>query len=386
LKLELFNGYNYTEGTGGDKELTSQKGKGTTESLRRSKFGKTQFIFDLSSFQMQTTDKKWFQGNRIMRNVAELDNDIDSLKDEVTNLVVNYYINRPNYFSYFRKNEVFILPPELAKFKSRRDSFSQSVLFPPGALPVETTAAIVKSTDTTKRNSVVKDISDDKKNVPAEKPKKLSERQKNIKSKWMTKKKNIKKLDKKKPVDIAAVPKPKITDSLIAHRIDSIIAMKPSADHYQKAANEVRQVKSILTNNNSTTDTYNKDKRVYEIQWHRIIANSLACIAMFLIGAPLGAIIKKGGLGIPFLVSIFFFIIFYILNMIGEKWAKQGVISVVTGVWSADFILLIIGLIFLRQARIDARLFDTDFYLVVIDKFRRWMKRKGRVTVKAHAG
>jgi lipopolysaccharide export system permease protein len=115
---------------------------------------------------------------------------------------------------------------------------------------------------------------------------------------------------------------------------------------------------------------------VFLIQWHKILASSFACIAMFLIGAPLGAIIKKGGLGVPFLVSILFFIIYYLLTMTGEKWAKQDIISVQLGVWTADVALFIVGLFFLRQARLDARLFEADFYSVVYDKFKKWLISK----------
>ena len=96
------------------------------------------------------------------------------------------------------------------------------------------------------------------------------------------------------------------------------------------------------------------------------------CIAMFLIGAPLGAIIKRGGLGVPFLISILFFIIYYVLNMQGEKMAKQGIISPMVGIWAADFILLVVGLVFLRQARLDARLFDADAYRVFFERVRQW--------------
>ena len=97
---------------------------------------------------------------------------------------------------------------------------------------------------------------------------------------------------------------------------------------------------------------------------------------MFLIGAPLGAIIKKGGLGVPFLVSIFFFIIYYVFTMQGEKLAKQATIAVPTGVWMADALLFCVGLLFLRQARVDARLFEADFYSVLKDKISRWFLRK----------
>ena len=132
-------------------------------------------------------------------------------------------------------------------------------------------------------------------------------------------------------------------------------------------------------NSNLSIDNFQKELAIFEIQWHKILANSFACIAMFLIGAPLGAIIKKGGLGVPFLVSIFFFIIYYVITMQGEKLAKQETVSVAIGVWVADGILLLVGLIFLRQARIDARLFEADFYSVVMDKIKRWMAEKRRV-------
>jgi lipopolysaccharide export system permease protein len=93
---------------------------------------------------------------------------------------------------------------------------------------------------------------------------------------------------------------------------------------------------------------------------------------MFLIGAPLGAIIKRGGLGVPFLISILFFIIYYLLTMQGEKLAKQGLVSPMVGIWAADVILLMIGVVFLRQARVDARLFDADAYRVFFDRLRQW--------------
>jgi lipopolysaccharide export system permease protein len=137
------------------------------------------------------------------------------------------------------------------------------------------------------------------------------------------------------------------------------------------ALNRVRMAKSQLQNYNTNTDTQISEYKVFRIQWHKIFANSIACLAMFLIGAPLGSIIKKGGLGVPVLVSILFFILYYVLDLMGTKWAKQDVISVPVGVWMANFILFWIGMVFLRQARVDARLFDADFYNVVVDKVKK---------------
>jgi lipopolysaccharide export system permease protein len=75
-------------------------------------------------------------------------------------------------------------------------------------------------------------------------------------------------------------------------------------------------------------------------------------------------------------VSILFFIIYYVIGMQGEKLAKQHTISVIAGVWLADVVLFLIGLFFLKQARRDARLFEADFYSVMLDKVKRRLAPK----------
>jgi lipopolysaccharide export system permease protein len=158
--------------------------------------------------------------------------------------------------------------------------------------------------------------------------------------------------------------------------IDSIFLQRADMSLVDNAASKARSAKNQLENTQANLKDLKADRKVFLIQWHKILASSFACIAMFLLGAPLGAIIKKGGLGVPFLVSILFFIIYYLLTMTGEKWAKQDIISVQLGVWTADVALFIVGLFFLRQARLDARLFEADFYSVVYDKFKKWLISK----------
>jgi lipopolysaccharide export system permease protein len=397
LKLELYNGYHYSEGAGTDQELAGQRGKRkATESLSRSKFSKSQLVFDLSSFKMQTTDKKWFQGNRIMRNLSELQTDVDSMDREVAGQKISYYNGKPSYFTYYRRGEPVVLPQDVIDAKKLNDSLT--------ALKAEkemqahvSNAPVVKEPEAPQKNdSVQKPIEPKQIPVPHTikpanaKPGKIithtsvpNGRDKGQMTNNKGRNRKAKVPEDTKKIGVAYKYKgPKITDSLINARIDSIYTMANDNDALQRATNTARQVKGQISNANSNIDNYTKEIYVYDIQWHKIIASSMACIAMFLIGAPLGSIIKKGGLGVPFLVSILFFIIFYVLNMIGEKWAKQGMVDVFTGVWASDFILLIIGLIFLRQARIDARLFDTDFYLVLLDKFKRWRKEKGFLTRK----
>ncbi len=139
---------------------------------------------------------------------------------------------------------------------------------------------------------------------------------------------------------------------------------------YDKAINKTRNIKNLITASKERVETLRTDSRVYRIEMHQKITFSVACFIMFLIGAPLGAIIKKGGFGVPVLISIVFFILFYVLTITGQKYAKEGVTGLLTGVWMANGILFIFGLFFLRQAYFDSRLFDADVYYIFFGRLK----------------
>jgi lipopolysaccharide export system permease protein len=132
---------------------------------------------------------------------------------------------------------------------------------------------------------------------------------------------------------------------------------------------KTRQIKQEIANKNINTGYHEKQLLGLDIDVGKRYAQALAIFAMFLIGAPLGAIIKKGGLGVPVLVSIVFFVVYFIITMTTEKYAKQGLISPFMGVWTANLVLFGFGVIFMRQASRDAKLFDTDYYRVIIQNF-----------------
>jgi lipopolysaccharide export system permease protein len=354
LKFELFNGYNYTEGATVQREMTGQKSN-KSETLTRYKFYKTQVVFDLSSFKLDRTDKKWFESNRIMRNLNELDQDIDSINREVLQQELNHYLYKQTYFTYFNKDSV-TMPAYLREFKDARDSLNRFKYMPKEHLEAEKKRAA--AADSVRRQPGVTSLTKIER-VPA--PARPGGR--------ALKRAIAAVAPAVDSVKTAAVPRP---DSTFSAKVDSLYKLTATQPIVQAATNMARQVKSQVMNSNAAVDNYRKEKIVFEIQWHKIIASSFMCIAMFLIGAPLGAIIKRGGLGVPFLISILFFIIYYVLNMQGEKMAKQELISPMVGIWAADFILLLIGLVFLRQARVDARLFDADAYRVFLDRLRNW--------------
>ncbi|MDL5050818.1 LptF/LptG family permease [Oscillatoria amoena NRMC-F 0135] len=362
LTLELYNGYNYSEGSNTGQELAGKTRKYKTETFSRSKFSKTQVVFDLSSFNLNRTDKKWFQGNRIMRNLSELNRDIDSVNREILTQRIQYYNGRNNFFVQIERGEEINLPAELQQLQFANDFSTQGV-------PVVKDAPAVSASGS--------DSSIAEKRLRRETA--ISDKVRPTRRGFLkgpgdsvTREHALEQIQER-----SEGIEPSASETEIMTQLDQVLEMPTDAQIINLAASRARMIKSEISNAINTEEVYMTERRVFEIQWHKIIANSMACIAMFLIGAPLGAIIKKGGLGVPFLVSILFFIIYYLLTMAGEKWAKQGIVEVPAGVWAADIILLLIGLIFLRQARLDARLFDADAYLIALDKAKIWLIRKG---------
>lgn len=116
-----------------------------------------------------------------------------------------------------------------------------------------------------------------------------------------------------------------------------------------------------------------KEENGYRLELHHKFTQAISCLIMFLIGAPLGAIIKKGGFGVPVLISIIFFILLYVFTIQGDKYVKDGILAVPIGAWMANTILFIVGLYFVDRARSDSRLFEKDVYQMFIKKiFLKW--------------
>lgn len=151
----------------------------------------------------------------------------------------------------------------------------------------------------------------------------------------------------------------------------------------QRALNQARSVKGFFEYRKAQQNGYYIGIREHNIEVQKKFTFALGCFMMFLIGAPLGAIIKKGGLGVPILVSVFFFILYYTFNMFFEKWSKEGFIEPNIGMWIPNLIFLGFGLFFLLQARNDSRLFEVDTYRFFFkrlgEKFRKKQASQDRV-------
>ncbi len=110
------------------------------------------------------------------------------------------------------------------------------------------------------------------------------------------------------------------------------------------------------------TGDRNLNLRKHRIEWYKKYTMSLACLLFFFIGAPLGAIIRKGGLGVPVVVSVIIFIFYYIVNQAGENNAKVNAWTVESGTWLSTFVLTATGIFLTHKANSDSVVFNIEGY------------------------
>jgi lipopolysaccharide export system permease protein len=140
------------------------------------------------------------------------------------------------------------------------------------------------------------------------------------------------------------------------------------------------QAESFIRDQLNLIDLASKDISLSKIDYvsrrieiQRKFTISFACFLLFLIGAPLGAIIRKGGLGLPFVISVFFFVFFYVLSITGERLAKNLTLSPFEGMWMSAFILMPIGIWLVFKASHDSILFNIEIYNKFFRRIMRWI-------------
>jgi lipopolysaccharide export system permease protein len=154
-------------------------------------------------------------------------------------------------------------------------------------------------------------------------------------------------------------------------RSDKILAL-------ETASNLIRSAKAYTESYIYDMDNRQRYIGRHKVEWHRKLTLSFACMILFFVGAPLGAIIRKGGLGMPVVVSFIFFIMFHILSITGEKFVKEGVMEAHIGMWMASVILLPVGIFLTYKASKDSVLFDLTAYL---DFFKKLFSKKQKTIV-----
>lgn len=146
---------------------------------------------------------------------------------------------------------------------------------------------------------------------------------------------------------------------------------------YQKSVEKINMLKSSLDIISVENEQKRREMRYTLIEWHKRFSLSFACFVLFIIGAPLGSIIRKGGLGMPLVFAVVFFLIFHLANMFGEKLVRQDALTPLGGMWLSSFILIPIGVFLTWKAMNDSQLFNSEFYHRTLRSLRARLNGKG---------
>lgn len=142
---------------------------------------------------------------------------------------------------------------------------------------------------------------------------------------------------------------------------------------YRIASDNIRMTRDLLSSKLIAEVDFADKIRSLVVEYNRKLTLAVSCLVLFFIGAPLGAIIRKGGLGLPVVMSVIFFLFYHIISTIGEKYAKEGDVSPILGMWIAIIVLAPLGAFLTYKASADSVLFDIDLY-------KKWFKKLLRKT------
>ncbi|MDN3204374.1 LptF/LptG family permease [Algoriphagus sediminis] len=380
LRFILFNGKNYSH---------SRAERGIRDApveFSRTAFKENTIVFNLDAFELDRTPEDLWSTNRAIKNISQIKDGLDSINTRVNDQLWENYQTAEGIYSYMTKNRSLDPPTDIynrralddtarmlksRRMRAERDSLDQ-----------------VAKMDSIRRDSIrVANNPDLRINPPKEeiltnavselsksdslfRQKKIKNRNERDSSKVISKDTL---LEKEKPKFLRTAPLTTEEKS----ELDSILEARRYMDNaLTMATNNARNLKNTFNTKKVTVENHQREFRRYQIAWYQKYTQAFACIVMFMIGAPLGAIIKKGGLGAPVLFSIIFFILYYMLTITGEKWAKEGVVDPLLGTWFSNLALIPFGLFFLKQARKDARLFEPDFYQSAWKKLKKTFSKK----------
>lgn len=147
----------------------------------------------------------------------------------------------------------------------------------------------------------------------------------------------------------------------------------------QAIKNALEQAQFVQADSENSAEFEKAEKLVcirHGIEWHRKFTLSVACLIFFFIGAPLGAIIRKGGLGLPIVISVLMFIVYYLFDNTGYKLAREDVWAVWEGIWLSTACLLPIGAFFTYKAATDSPVLNSEFYLNLVNKIQSIFSKK----------
>ncbi|MFC2104552.1 LptF/LptG family permease [Bacteroidota bacterium] len=332
LILTLYNGYTFEEIEESKKKRPREK----TYPHQRQKFEKQVVIFELTGLDFDRTDEDLFKNNYQMFNLRQLEYAEDSLnKSHIEE--VKRFATRHKTGNYFKQEKD--LKNDIIKYNKPKSREIDNI-------------------------NTGKKVRKGKNNNKANKVNKVDESQYKINPKYQISDTISKK-------DTSKIKK--------SFNADSIFRAQNSKNRNQAidyALNFARAAQNNISNSQKTFNHKEERIRRHQIEWHRKFALSFACFVFFFIGAPFGAIVRKGGFGTPVVISILFFILYYIISISGEKFTREGIMPAYIGMWLSSIILMPLGIFLTYKATTDSVILNADTYLLFFKKlFKRFSKK-----------
>ena len=172
---------------------------------------------------------------------------------------------------------------------------------------------------------------------------------------------------------VAKVLRDRQKASFSTDAIDTL-SIKDMVRVYDQAMSKAETLMSYANGGHAKVTSSTIDLYKSEADWHRKLSLPVSVFIFFLIGAPLGAIIRKGGLGLPVVISVLFFVIYYVLTMMGEKMVKEGTMIPFIGMWLSSIVLGPIAIFLTVKSKRDSQLFNIEAYINNYKEFKKYLK------------
>lgn len=330
LLVTLYHGETYKEMEESNKRGSRREPKKYPHQVR--KFDKETMMMDISGFNFTRTDEDLFRDNYQMLRLSQLRAKKDSL--------VRVYNNKAKELSLKLERNLAV---ERDKPKNRKSNQSAAR---------KTRKADVEAKPRQPHSPVKPD------NGKAQKNSGQPE----------TARKSVQ--------DSTGTPK----KSFNLERLYDTLSADTKLDILNNALNEARRNSKSISNSRRVFE--HREKNIYEhqIHWHKKFTLSFACIIFFFIGAPLGSIIRQGGLGTPLVISVMFFIIYYIISITGENFVEKGILPASIGMWISSIIFLPVGIFLTYKATNDSVILSSETYLNAVKKFLGLRSAKKRAS------
>lgn len=297
---------------------------------------KTQtIIFNLSGFDFNKTDENLFKNNYQVKDIEELQTAIDSLQGNFEDRTKGFVTTLT--FTNYQK---FAVNPKIRIMDSINTAY-KPITRNPNATSEE---KLVEDSLIRTRDSIAVAKQDSTFEV-------FKERYYTIKPKEMT----------------------------VVMDLDSLYNAMPESKKnlvFNRLREYSTEAQQQIERNSEDFISRKRTIRKYENAWHQKFTLSVACLIFFFIGAPLGAIIRKGGFGVSIVISILVFITYYMISTGGMKMSREGVWPAWRGMWLSTMVILPLGIFLTYKATVDAKLFNADAWRIAFDKILVKLKIK----------